>query len=120
MSADPEQLVSNELLVVDLAERYGTASALLSWSMTRAVGSTALRVVATGDEASIVAGDLRFELLTDPVSHELTRGVTVVLHNYESVESSSGTAKAMLRRKATSLLTQQVIEHCYRVPEQPA
>lgn len=84
--------------------------------MTRQTGARTFSVDANGAESSIVAGDLRFEILTDPIHYELTRGVTVTIHQYDVMESADSVARARLRREVTSTIHRAVIDNCYRLP----
>ncbi len=111
-----EKLVDAELAIASLNEPAGRAQVAYTWSMTRQASSQAFSVEADGDESSIVAGDLRFEILTDPVHFELTRGVTVTIHQYDTIEATDSTAQAKLRRTITTSLQTAVIDNCFRLP----
>lgn len=112
-----ETLVDNELTVARLGEESHTAHAMYAWSLSRRSGSTIFQVEATGAASSIIANDLRFEILTDPVNLEVTRGVTLTIHHYQTVETGDSVVDATLRRQVTTALHHAVIENCYRLPQ---
>ncbi len=112
-----ETLVDNEVAVAELAEEWRNAHAVYSWSLSRRAGSSMFSVKAEGPTPSIIANDLRFEILTDPVNLEVTRGVSLTIHHYQTMDTSDSVVDAALRRQVTEALHHAVIENCFRLPE---
>ncbi len=111
-----EVLVDNETLVID-GNQMGCSdsAALLSWSLRRSLDRR-LALVDTpngGADASIIAFDLRIDLLADTVWLELTRGMEIDISGYEPLAGSP----APLRANVARLLRSRVLDHAYRLPQ---
>ncbi len=111
-----EVLVDNETLVIDGNEfGYDDSAALLSWSLRRSHDRRLAQVETSngGSDASIIAFDLRIDLLADTVWLELTRGMTIDIVAYQPLSGSP----IPLRTRIARLLRTRVLDHAYRLPQ---
>lgn len=111
-----DAIVLNETLVVSEDWNDGQASAAVRWSLLRSTAAATPFVTVTTDtddpHISVVAADIRIELLGDDLYNRLTRGVEVVLHDYEVL---AGPAE-WLRRAAGQALVQEIAGHAITWP----
>lgn len=111
-----ETFVDNETLVVT-GESFGQpeTSAALQWSLKRTINDRAptINVVSNGADASIIAFDLRVDLLSDPTVADITRGMEIELASYQPL---SGQAPK-LRSEVTRQLLEQIIDFAYQPPK---
>ena len=111
-----ELLVDNETLMVDGNEfGFENSSALLSWSLRRSYDRRLAQVSTPngGSDASIIAFDLRIDLLHDSVSLELTRGMEIDITGYQTLAG----AKVPLRAKIARIIRARVLDHAFSVPK---
>ena len=111
-----EVLIDNETVVVDGNEfGFDDSSALLSWSLRRSLDRRLAQVDTPngGADASIIAFDLRIDLLADTVSLELTRGMEIAIHGYETLTGDS----VPLRAKIAEFLRSRVLDHAFSLPK---
>ncbi len=107
-----EVLVDNETVVID-GEEFGLpdSSAVLQWSLHRSLDRR-LALVSTssaGTDASIIAFDLRIDLLADNVSLELTRGMIIEITSYQALSGD----QVGLRAQIAEHLRTRVLNHAF-------
>jgi len=111
-----EVLVENETLMVDGNEfGFTNSSALLSWSLRRSYDRRLAQVGTPngGSDESIIAFDLRIDLLEDTVSLELTRGMEIVIEDYQPMSGAS----VPLRAKIARIIRARVLDHAFSLPK---
>jgi hypothetical protein len=111
-----EVLVDNETLMVDGTEfGHPDSSALLSWSLRRSFDRRLAQVGTPngGSHASIIAFDLRIDLLDDTISLELTRGMEIDITGYEPIQGPP----VPLRAKIARIIRARVLDHAFSLPK---
>ncbi len=110
-----EVLVDGETLVIDGSHLgTGPVSAILQWSLIREIADRLPRVTVgrDGPDISVIAFDLRVELLGEPMALELTKGMTIELSSYQPLTEGAD----VLRRHVVEVLRDAIIEQAYRPP----
>ena len=111
-----EVLVDNETLMVDGNEfGFTDSSALLSWSLRRSYDRKLAQVGTPngGPNECIIAFDLRIDLLEDTVSLELTRGMEIVISDYEPLSGPL----IPLRAKIARIIRARVLDYAFSLPK---
>jgi len=116
LQSETSVIVLNETLVVSETWNGTPASVAVRWSLLRAAANAASLVTVTTstDDANtaVVASDVRIELLGDDLYNRLTRGVEVVVHDYEVL---AGPAE-LLRNSAGHALVEKIAGHAITWP----
>jgi len=112
-----DAIVLNETLIVSEAQAGAEASAAVRWSLLRSTTDRESLVHVTVDDsadanASVIATDVRVELLGDDLYGRLTRGVEVVLHDYEVLAGPP----EWLRSSAGQALVAEIAGHAITWP----
>lgn len=107
-----EVLVDNETVIID-GEQFGLSesSAVLQWSLHRSMDRRLALVSSSsaGSDASIIAFDLRIDLMADNVSLELTRGMIIEISSYQALSGD----QVGLRARIAEHLRGRVLEHAF-------
>ena len=111
-----EVLVDNETLVID-GNEFGCddSAALLSWSLRRSQERRLAQVETPngGSDASIIALDLRIDLLADTICLEMTRGMEIDIAGYEPLVG----APVPLRVGVARLLRSKMLDFACGLPQ---
>jgi len=111
-----ETFIDNVTLVVT-GESFGQpeTSAALQWSLKRTISDRppTINVLSDGADASIIAFDLRVDLLSDPTITEITRGMEIELASYQPLSGQT----PQLRAEVTRQLFEQIIDFAYQPPK---
>lgn len=116
VESETAAVVLNETLVVSDDWNGSPASAAVRWSLLRSSIKTDAFVTVASKHAdvhtSVIAADVRVELISDDLYNRLTRGVEIVLHDYEVL---AGPAE-LLRQSAGKALVDEIAGHAITWP----
>lgn len=92
-----EVVIDNQTFTLHDTVNGSPMCAVARWSMLRTrEADHRLKVIATdaGHDAGVIATDLRIELLSDDLYNRMTRGVEIILHEYEAFDGPSERCRA--------------------------